>query len=227
MSLDDLASHAADSLHWREALLSILVGYLLSQAIAAVYAWTYRGLSYSRSLVQALAAGGIVASMLMLAIGNSLARGIAIVGTLALIRFRTNLRDPLDMIFVFASFGAGIAAGTGSFATGIIGTAVFLVVITVLRLTSFGAFRDFEGVLHLRLPSSPEAEAALKEILSRECARFSLITLREVAQGREVEHAYQVTLLRAGTETALLQALSSLPGAEKVSLSMQEPTLDL
>lgn len=218
---------AVDASSLRQAVASILVAYLLSQAIGAVYAWTYRGLSYSRSYVQALVVGGIVAAMLMLAIGNSLARGIGIVGTLALIRFRTNLRDPLDMVFIFASFGAGIAAGTGNYATGIVGTALFLVVIATLRITGFGAQRQYDGIIRLRLPAGKEPDARLREILKAECARFALVTMREVAQGREVELAYQVTLKKPDAETRLVHEVSTIAGAGDVSLSMQEATVEL
>jgi uncharacterized membrane protein YhiD involved in acid resistance len=211
----------------RQALVSILVAYLLCQAIGAVYAWTYRGLSYSRSYVQALVVGGIVAAMLMLAIGNSLARGIGIVGTLALIRFRTNLRDPLDMVFVFASFGSGIAAGTGNSATAVVGTALFLIVVATLRVTGFGAQRQFDGIVRLRLPAGTAPDASLRDVLREQCARFALVTLREVAQGREVEVAYQVTLKQPDAEVKLLSTIQALPGASDVAISMQEATVEL
>lgn len=211
----------------RQAVASILVAYLMSQAIGAVYAYTYRGLSYSRSFVQALVVGGIVAAMLMLAIGNSLARGIGIVGTLALIRFRTNLRDPLDMVFIFASFGAGIAAGTGNYATGVVGTTLFLGVVTTLRLTGFGAQRQYDGIVRVRLPVGAEPDEKLRAVLQEQCSRFALVTLREVAQGSEVELAYQVTLKKLDHETALVHAIAALPGARDVALSMQEATVEL
>lgn len=218
---------ALDVSSLRQAVASILVAYLLCQAIGAVYAWTYRGLSYSRSYVQALVVGGIVAAMLMLAIGNSLARGIGIVGTLALIRFRTNLRDPLDMVFIFASFGAGIAAGTGNFATGVVGTTLFLIVVATLRLTGFGAQRQFDGIVRLRMPTGVEPDGKLRDVLMSQCARFALVTMREVAQGREVELAYQVTLKKPDHETKLVHEIASLPGASDVSISMQESTVEL
>lgn len=227
MDLHGILSAGADAVAWKRALVSLLVAYLLSQTIAAVYAWTYRGLSYSRAVVQTLAAGGVVAAMLMLAIGDSLARGIGIVGTMALIRFRTNLRDPMDMIFVFGSFGAGIAAGTGNFATGVVGTLVFLVVVTMLRLSSFGASRQYDGVLRVRVPTGAEAEASLVRLLQSECARFSLVTIRETSQGKETERAYQVTLFEAGGESALLSKLAAIPGATHASLSMQEANVEL
>lgn len=227
--MDILASALGDTsaLTLGQALITLLASYVLSQAIGAVYAWSFRGLSYSRTFAQALVVGGIVAAMLMLAIGNSLARGIGIVGTLALIRFRTNLRDPLDMVFIFASFGAGIATGTGNFATGAVGTALFLVVVAGLRFTGFGAHRLHDGVIRLRIPRGEEATVKLQEALRSTCERFALVTLREIAQGEQVEVVYQVTLKKKDNEQGLIHAVGAVPGATSVSLSMQEATVEL
>jgi hypothetical protein len=225
--LSELEHHVGSGVSWRAALAALLLAWVLGQGIAGVYAASFRGLSYSRSLVQTLAVGSIVASMLMLAIGGSLARGVGIVGTLALIRFRTNLRDPLDMIFVFASFAAGIAAGTGNIAPGVIGTIVFCVVVSLVRFTGFGAVRQADGVIRLRLPSAEDASKELQLALRKHCTRIALVTMREVAQGREVELVYQVTLRESGTESTLLQAVAQVSGAAAIALSMQETTVEL
>lgn len=225
--MPDALSLVADTASWQQALLAVLVAFALSQAIAGVYARTHQGLSYSRSLVVTLVLSGIVAAVLMLAIGNSLARGIGIVGTLALIRFRTNLPDPLDMIFVFASFGAGIAAGTGNYATGVIGTAGFLAAAVLLQGTGFGSRRRFDGLARLQLPPGGEAEEALGAALREHCKTYAAVTLREAAQGRELERIYQVSFKEPGGEVALAARLAALPGASGVSVSMQEGSLEL
>jgi hypothetical protein len=212
---------------WRTALASLLVAYVLSQAIAAVYSFTHRGLSYSRSFVLTLVASGMLASILMLTIGGSLARGIGIVGTLALVRFRTNLHDPLDIIFVLASFTAGVAAGTGNFAIGVMGTGAFLLVVTTLRFSAFGAHRRFDAVLRLQLPGGTGPEGQLAAVLTGHCQTFVLVTVREVMQGRELERVYQLTLRDPGGEAALVGAVSAVPGASGVGLAMQEATVEL
>jgi len=102
--MSELLYQSPDVVLWQAALVAILVSYLISQCVAFVYMWTHQGVSYSRSFVVSLVAAGLVSTVLMLAIGNNLARGIGIVGTLALIRFRMQLHDPLDMIYVFAAF---------------------------------------------------------------------------------------------------------------------------
>jgi len=217
----------AGGVSWRAALVSMLLAYVLCQAVATTYAATYRGLSYSRSMTQALVVAGIVAATLMLSMGNSVARGIGIVGTLALIRFRTNLRDPLDMIFVFASFGAGIASGTGSWATAIAGTAVFIVVVGVMRLSAFGSHRLYDGIVRLRLPVQSNADVALQKTLRGVCRHFALVTLREVRQGEHLEYAYHVALRDRDDEQKLVTELSAITGATGVALSMQEATVEL
>ena len=60
------------------------------------------------AFVHTMILGSMIVSMLIMAIGNNLARGLGILGTLAVIRFRTPIRDPRDMMFLFACLGIGI-----------------------------------------------------------------------------------------------------------------------
>ncbi|MCP4499440.1 MAG: DUF4956 domain-containing protein [Deltaproteobacteria bacterium] len=218
---------SSETFQWRAILVSLLLAAVLTQCIAWVYVKTFRGLSYSRSFVQALVVAGPVSAMLMLAIGTSLARGIGIVGTLALIRFRTNVRDPLDMLFVFTAFGAGIAAGTGSFAAAIIGTFIFVTLVALLRLTGFGAIQRYDGVVRFSLPNEKDSRASLFEVLEARCSHFALITMREVKQGAAHEHAYQISLRDPAGEADFVTALCAVQGMTAVSLAMQEATVEL
>jgi uncharacterized membrane protein YhiD involved in acid resistance len=206
---------------------SLLLAFALSQAVAAVYIWTFRGMSYSRAFVQAVSLGSIVAAMLMLAINNNIAAGLGIAGSLAIIRFRTSMRDPRDMVFVFASLAAGISAGLRAYSAAIAGTALFCVASAVMAWTEFGAQRVHDGLLRFRVPVSEEAERLVAEVLRRHTRHFALVTLREVGQGSSMEHAYQVRLPDPRRRTPLMIALEGVPGIQDVSLMLQEPTVDL
>jgi hypothetical protein len=225
--MSDILYQSPDIVLWQAALVSILVSYIISQSVAFVYTLTHQGISYSRSFVVTLVGAGLVSTVLMLAIGNNLARGIGIVGTLALIRFRTQLHDPLDMIFVFASFAGGVAAGTGNFATGAIGTTAFLVVVGTLQMTGFGSRHRHDGVLRLQLPPNEESEDALLSSLKSYCRQFAAITVREVAQGREMERVYQITMRSPGKEALLVKEIAGIKGARAVSIAMQEATHEI
>lgn len=104
--MPDLLFQNPDMVQWQAALAAVLISYLFAQVIAYAYVRTHQGISFSRSFVVSLVVAGLISAVLMLAIGNNLARGLGIVGTLALIRFRNQLHDPLDMMFIFASFAS-------------------------------------------------------------------------------------------------------------------------
>ncbi|MFB3776657.1 MAG: DUF4956 domain-containing protein [Bryobacteraceae bacterium] len=212
---------------FRVALLSVLVGFVLAHLVAACYSWTHRGLSYSRSFVHALVLGGVVASMLMLAIGNNLVWGIGIVGTLAIIRFRTNLREPRDMVFVFAALAAGIAAGVRAYAVGAIGTAIFCLVALYLNWAAFGARNHFDGLVRFTLPLDGDSRVLVDRMLRTHCSTFVLASLQQVAQGEEAEHTYQVRFRHEESRDRLARDLMQVEGLTNLSLLMQETQVDV
>ncbi|MEW5851260.1 MAG: DUF4956 domain-containing protein [Myxococcota bacterium] len=216
-----------DVVDWRSAALSLLLAFALTQAMAAVYLWTFRGLSYSRSFVHTLATVSIVACTLMLAIGNSVAAGIGVAAGLSLVRFRTSLRDPRDILFVFASLAAGVASGLQAYGAALLGTGIFLGAATLLHTISFGARFQSDGLVRFFAPKSPEAEQAVSEILRTHTRSFVLVTLRAAAQDQQMEHAYQISIPDPRRRGELVAALQSIEGVRDVSLLMQEPTLEL
>jgi uncharacterized membrane protein YhiD involved in acid resistance len=209
------------------ALFSLLLAFILSQVIAAGYVWTFRGMSYSRSFVQTVALGSVVAAMLMLAINNSIAAGLGIAGSLAIVRFRTAMRDPRDMVFVFASMGAGIAAGLRAWTPAILGTAIFFLAAAALAFTELGSQRVFDGLLRFQAPADPDTEEAVAQVLRRSTKSFALVTLRDVGQGTAMEHAYQVRLGAAASRTSIIQSLTGIPGITDITFLLQEPTVEL
>lgn len=122
---------------------TMLLSFMLSTLIAIVYEKTFRGLSYSRNYVQALVLSSLVAATVMQAIGDSLARGLGMLGALAIIRFRTNLKDPRDIIFMFAALAAGIACGVKGYSIAVVGTLSFCTVAGILYFLPFWAGKLF------------------------------------------------------------------------------------
>ena len=217
----------SEAVTFKVALLSLLLAFALSQAIGAAYVWTFRGMSYSRSFVQTVALGSVVAAMLMLAINNSIAAGLGIAGSLAIIRFRTAMRDPRDMVFIFASMGAGIASGLRAYEAAILGTVVFCCASVMLAWTEFGTQRIYDGLVRFVAPANAETEMAIANAM-RGCTRqFALVTMREVAQGDAMEHAYQVRFGETSRRQALIAALEQVDGLQDVTLMLQEPTVEI
>ena len=163
----------------------------------------------------------------MIAIGDNIARGIGIVGSLAIIRFRTNLRDPRDLVFLFASLGIGVASGVQSYATAFIGTIVFCLIVFVLYISPFGTRRKHDGLVRFQIPSGPDAVAAVTNVLQAYTRNFVLVTMRNVAQGQVVDYAYQVKLADPMANQALIQQLETIEGIRGITYMNQEATVEV
>lgn len=216
-----------NAFEWRKAVVALLLAFGLGQAIAGVYMATFRGLSYARTTVHGMAMGSVITCMLMLAVGTNIAAGIGVAGGLSVVRFRTTMRDPRDIIFVFAALGVGMATGLQAHGTAIAGTLVFGSGAMLLHSTGYGARRQPDGLLRFVAPSGQAAEEAIAKILRSHCRTFSLVTLREAAQGALMEHAYQISVRTPDLRSPLVTSLQAIPGMQDVALLLQEPTLDL
>ena len=210
-----------------QILFALVLAFVLCSVIAAVYRWTYHGLSYSRSFVHTLILGGIVSCILIIAIGNNLARGLGILGTLAIVRFRTHIRDPRDMIFMYCALAIGIATGSAMFSVAIIGVIFFSIVAIYLHWSPFASRREFEGLLRFMVKPDAEKSNAINAAISKCCKSCELIAMREAAQGELLEYSYHVRLLDPAYHADLLNGLLAIEGVGEPSLLMYKSTVEL
>ncbi len=219
----DLFSVQASSAHPTLVMIvySQILAFLLSGTLAWAYDRTFRGLSFSRNYLQSLVLGALVATTILQAIGDSMARGLGLMGAMALVRFRVSLKDPRDILFLFASFAAGIACGVGAFGIAIVGTGGFILANWILSITRFGGEPRHDGLLRLQVEDTPDSRKAIESILEEHLDRFTLITLREAA-GTRLDMAYQVRLKTAKTASDLISALRRVPGIAAPYLMLQE-----
>ncbi len=137
------------------------------------------------------------------------------------------MRDPKDMIFIFAGMGVGAACGLGAFAIAISGTMVFCIAIAVLTIVEFGNRQLFEGLLRFYAPTNADTDVAVRRILEKYTGRFALTTMREVRQGTAMEYAYHLRTKRAADRVPLVRELEAVTGIDSVSLHYQDSAQEL
>ncbi len=207
---------------------ALVLSFLLAMVFAMVYQYTFRGFTYSRSYIHTMVLGSMVTCMLIMAVGNNLARGMGILGTLAIIRFRTPVRDPRDAMFLFACLGVGISCGSGMPLVAAIGTVLINAAALLLHWAPFASRREYEGLLRFAMPSGdPEAEREVQEILVRFCSSFYLLGMRDAEQGDSVEFSYQVRLLDPAYQQDVVSALKKAGKFADPMLLMQRTTVEL
>jgi len=210
---------------WELAVASLSLAFALSLVVGWTYSFTHAGLSYVRTFTQSLPLAGLVSAMIMLAIGDDVARGLGVVGALTIVRFRTTVKDSRDLMYVFAALASGVACGVRSYAIAIVGTTMFVVAAVALWRTDFGSHRQFDAVLRLRFGADGTAQEAFAAILRRHCRHSVLLNIHQ-AGGHLQEHTYQLELLDAQAKTSLVSALEALPGLTGVTLLMQDTGIE-
>lgn len=232
MTLDGVSP--ADLRAWAEALIAgrswvhplsaLLAAFVFGQLLAWTYERTYRGLSYSRGFSHTLVLVCIAASILVLAMQFSLLAGLGLFGILSMIRFRTDLKTPRDLVFVMGAATVGVTCGTGAMLEAAMGASIFSLVSLYLYTGPFGSRTRFDGVLRFRLPVHVDAEPTLSRLLRRHCRQRHLLSTAELEDGTEREHVYQVKFFADRDREDLLEALRTELEAHETRLLLQDAT---
>ncbi len=167
-------------------VFTILLTFLLSSLIAYTYEKTTNQVLTPVDYLQSLILVAIVAATVMQAIGDSLARGLGMLGALAIIRFRTTLKTPRNMVFTFASLAAGIACGVYGFVIGIVGTIGFCIIAFILKYSPLQSTKYLIGTLKFEMKKSSDELPELENILKQCCQKFAK-TRFQIGQSKMIE----------------------------------------
>lgn len=210
-----------------QVFVSLCTSFVLGLVLASVYRWTHQGFSYARSFIHTIVLSSLVITIMVMAIGNNMARGLGILGAMAFIRFRTPIRDPRDIIFLFAALALGISAGAQVYDIAIVGTLFFAGAAFFLTYSPFASRREFEGLLRFILPNDSRSEEEIDRIFQEYTRSADLLAARDAIQGEAVEYTYQIQLIDPSFKTDLIDAISNLPGSSDISLIMQRTTVEI
>ena len=92
-------------------VLALLVSYVVGVFIFLIYRRVFRGVVYSQGFAMTLSAMTVITTMITLAIRSNIALSLGMVGALSIVRYRTAIKDPFDILFLFWAVASGIAIG--------------------------------------------------------------------------------------------------------------------
>jgi uncharacterized membrane protein YhiD involved in acid resistance len=221
-------------------LLAVLSSFFLSFLIVITYKITTPRIHQSNNFTQSLALISIVAATVMQAIGDSLARGLGMLGALAIIRFRTRLDNPRNMTFMFASIAVGISCGVFGFTIAFVGTIIFCIAALLVHFSGMSQGSSLTGNIRVSLPIDKMDMQKIEEILSVHCRHFTLDQFRtntDTFQTTEVQDpgqslvkiqdvTYQFALKARKKPEILLGDLRMLDGLMDVRLRINSSTTE-
>lgn len=114
-----------------DILLALAISFTLGLFIFLVYKKTFRGVMYSSSFGVSLLAMNLITTLAILAVSSNLITSLGMVGALSIVRFRTVVKEPLDLVYLFWSITAGIIVGVGLIPLAVIGSIVIGLILFV------------------------------------------------------------------------------------------------
>ncbi len=154
--------------------LTIAVAFVLGSLLAFTYERTSREISRPIHFLQSIVLITIVSATIIQAIGDSVARGLGMIGTLSIIRFRSSIKDTRNLTFMFAAIAIGVSCGVLGFLIGTIGTIGFSITAFILRYSSFSR-RDLITRIKLEQIESPINTTAVDTVLRSLCDKSRLV----------------------------------------------------
>lgn len=191
-------------------LLKLVAAFLIGMVLTLMHRATQRSKPFSRSMEHAQVLLCVSGALMMVIIGDSLARAFGIAGAVSIVRFRTPVDDPKDSIILFLSLGLGMAAGLGAF--GLAGVGTLFLCLALLCLDKFQ--RIDQRTMNLALSSSSPVfpTAHVQDVLERNGVEFET---REITQGPEAVVRYRVRMLAGSSLEHLSDELRNGTGEIK------------
>ncbi len=191
----------------RDIASVILVTFAVSLFMFYIYKKTYSGNVYSHKFNVSLVVMALITSEVILTISSNLVLSLGMVGALSIVRFRTAVKEPLDIVFMFWAIAIGITTGARLYALTIISSLLIGTILYVLL-----KFKNTNNVYLLIIHHMTKSNDKVFELLQE--VNYT-IKSKTVSRGL-IEHTLEIKLLGTGSE--LVEKIAEIEGVSNVSL---------
>ena len=190
--------------------IALALAFCLGLFIFLVYKKTFNGVMYSSSFGVTLIALTMITTIVILAVTSNVVLSLGMVGALSIVRFRTAIKEPLDIAFLFWSIAVGIVLAAGMIPLAVIGS----VIIGVILLVFVNKKSHVHPYILVLECDCQESENKAKEFLSQHVTRS--VVKSKTAQAGKVELNLEVRLKEDNTD--FVATLSQLKGVRSAVL---------
>ena len=193
-----------------DMVLALALSFYVGLFIFYVYKKTYQGVMFSSSFGVTLIALTMITTLVILAVTSNVVLSLGMVGALSIVRFRTAIKEPLDIAFLFWSIAVGIVLAAGLIPLAVFGSVV-IGIILLLFVNRKSASNPYIVVLHCDDAESEKAASACLEKHTRRC----VVKSKTVQKGL-IELNCEIRLLDDNTD--FINQLADLNGVQSAVL---------
>ena len=190
--------------------LALVLSFCLGLFIYFVYKKTYSGVMFSKAFGGTLVAMSMITTMVILAVTSNVVLSLGMVGALSIVRFRTAIKEPMDIAFLFWSIAGGIVLAAGMIPLARIGS-VIIGLIMIVFCNKKSAQKPYVAVVTC---ADGDTEKKVADYLKANTGKT--VVKSKSAQAGSIELSYEVTL--KNDDTAFVTELSQMEGVSSAVL---------
>ena len=194
-----------------DTIIALTLAFVIGLFIMAVYKKTFKGDMYSHSFCVSLLALNLITTLIILAITSNVILSLGMVGALSIVRFRSAIKEPLDIAFLFWSISAGIVIGAGLIPLAVFGS-LFIGIILVLFINR--QTTDNPYLLVLSCLNDESEKEALKTVNAY--VKKHVIKSKTVSAQNGIEVTVEIRLKEM--ETKFVNEISQISGVKNAVL---------
>lgn len=190
-------------------LTSLLCAAVLGVYVFVIYRITCRKAFYSKGFAISLVAIDLITAAVIMAVQSSAIISLGMVGALSIVRFRTAIKDPMDLAFLFWVISVGIICGAALYEIAILASLLITVVMLVLHFIP----NVRPALLLIVNLENVDAEPALKEVLKKRTSFYKIKSRNVTSTGLDM-----IVELKTANETDLIKQINLLEQVSTVTL---------
>ena len=192
-----------------DTILALVTALFIGLFIFVVYKKTLTGVMYSSGFALTLVGLSLVTTLVIMAVTSNVVLSLGMVGALSIVRFRTAVKDPLDLVFLFWSIAVGIICGAGFYNIAAIVSIIITIMIFVLDMIPVA---KVPMILVVRAIYSDMQNEILDVVASE--SKYYKVKSRNIMNGQ----LNMIVELKTGNESELLDQIYGIEGVEYASL---------
>lgn len=211
---------AVNAINVQGAILSILLAIALGLIICMAYIFVTRDMERSSSFLLSLIILPAVVSVVILLIGNNIARAFSMAGAFTLVRFRSAPGDSKDITFVFLALAVGLGCGLGFLTFAGVVTVMLSLIIVLFHKFSFSNIKIKRRQLKITIPEDMNFEGAFDDLFQKYTTKFDLERVKTTNMGTLFELTYGIHMKEGCNQKEFIDELRCRNGNLNISLSI-------
>ncbi len=220
--LESIFTSSGDTLTLTGMLAALGAALALGLLISLAYIKTHKEEGYSTGFTITLIMLPTIISIIIMLIGNNVARAFSLAGAFSLIRFRSAPGDPKDIAYVFFTLAVGLACGMGYIVYGIIFAVILCLVMIILQEINYAKPKSSNMQLKVTIPEDLNFSGLFDDILQKYTASWNLKRVKTSDFGTIFEVVYRISLKQSADQKKFIDELRCRNGNLNITLTMKE-----